>query len=450
MAMAGSWRQNECVGPGLSTRGASGSTNEEWCSINITTFNMNGPGIAKRRQDLITETLATLPEPSLIFCQELPGHFQRVIGAMAFEKTGNEAGVVWDPRDFEQCDDSPKTTDKEIRSIRDSLQESKNEASQLLSRLAMATLKASDNGKKFLAVSWHGPKNNYTLEKREETFWVLIHFCKEVSRRRKNVPFIIGGDFNFDTVELDEELLSQDGISRSTYELGPRLKEKDGRTIPYKDTFVFSNGIEVTGVRSFDINPFQKRVADPRSGRVYEEVFDHDLIHGVLEIIGPSANRNDDTSRAQTEDKEVSSLQRRFETIHLSGLDDYYYDYDNDEDGDDGGDFDNNYNHNNGDDDDDDDEDDDDDDEDDDDEDDDEDDDDEDDDDDDDEDDDEDDDGDDGGDCGDYYDYNYFYFDEDDDGDDVGDDVGDDGDDVGGDYWNDYFYHSDNCGYYYF
>ena len=318
MAMAGSWRKNECVGPELPTRGASRSTNEEWCSINITTFNMNGPsgpGIAKRRQDLITKTLATLPEPSLIFCQELPGYFQRVIGAnFKFEKNEKEAGVVWDPRYFEQCDDSPKTTDPEIRSIRDSLQESKDEASELLSRLAMATLKASGNGKMFLAVSWHGPINNDYRDpkKREKIFWVLIHFCKEVSRRRNNVPFIIGGDFNFDTAKLDEELLSQNGISRSTYQLGPRLKEKDGRTTPYKDTFVFSNGIEVTGVHSSDINPFQESVAGPRP------VFDHDLIHGVLEIIGLSADRNDDTSGAQTEDKQVSFLQRWLERIHLS------------------------------------------------------------------------------------------------------------------------------------
>ena len=65
------------------------------------TVNMNGKAKAVERRALLSEILSGTGS-SLVFCQELPGHFERDVVPLdyGFVKTGNEAAVMWSNQHF--------------------------------------------------------------------------------------------------------------------------------------------------------------------------------------------------------------------------------------------------------------------------------------------------------------------------------------------------------------
>lgn len=116
-----------------------------WSDFRIMTINMNGPGGADDRRELVLKTMKTVTA-SVIFCQEIPGKFQKevakcgAIGNYESVKTGEEAAVLWRTEDFDG--DPLHTTKTWISAIKDSPQRewSDVDMSEVRSRVAMVKL----------------------------------------------------------------------------------------------------------------------------------------------------------------------------------------------------------------------------------------------------------------------------------------------------------------------
>ena len=277
----------------------------------IMTINMEGRA---KRDDrvLLLKIIMSTYFSSIIFCQETPGHFERDIvdtcGTFGYDFVKNEknAAVLWRTEEFESSTEGLKTTDRSIIQIRDRVKYT----TELLSRIAMVKLTCRNCSETVLAVSWHGPHRGYdkTVGK-PNAFNGLTTFLQEICRE-KNIPtFIIGGDFNLDT--LDDELTLGDKVSVPVYELSRRqLKRFKERStyIPHKDNFVFLYGgnITVSWTRPFEIEDPNIEIEDPNtgtsdlteggyediqskmaSGKVsqVEEALDHDPVIGVLQFL---------------------------------------------------------------------------------------------------------------------------------------------------------------------
>ncbi|XP_020916241.1 uncharacterized protein LOC110253633 isoform X2 [Exaiptasia diaphana] len=203
------------------------------------TMNMNGKtgkGFAKRRRSLIKRVLTDV-NPEVVFGQELPAKFEEMIDDLTtenkwpdwdFVKVETEAGVMWDTSKFKGTKDGFRSTDTRMIKIREKL--GKTEASNLLSRAAFVKLTRKDDNTSFIAVSYHG---EYKTKKQREIFDCLVDFLERLSKEEKNIPFLIGGDFNFNTLSSPQKK-----VTFATYKLLPRASEKG--KIQYKDNFCWS------------------------------------------------------------------------------------------------------------------------------------------------------------------------------------------------------------------
>ena len=207
-------------------------------TINMKSPAINGEGIEKKRRKLLSIIMRSFFS-AVIFCQELPGYFEKEVvaecGASGYKcvRNGKESAVIWREEDFSESTDGPKITDTWIRELRNTLPD----ASQLLSRATMVNLISKSSDESVLAVSWHG-RHKIKDDAKKREFESLNTFLIEVIKRKKITSYIIGGDFNLNTLEV---ALSEDVVVGS-YELSPKQRKaqrESSRYIPYKDNFVF-------------------------------------------------------------------------------------------------------------------------------------------------------------------------------------------------------------------
>ena len=221
----------------------------------LMTINMNGNGKPSERRALSSKIIKH-GDPSVVFCQELPDRFIKDVVEKCdtcdydFVRTaGKEAAVMWNKEDFygEPVDAALKTK------IRDSLVAShkidNDSVSEIPTRTAVVTLSSKEDAcdcrYAFLAVSWHGPHSRMKMDKKKMVVKALILFSSEGCRWTDASSFIIGGDFNLNTLKDIGEDADLRGLNVlfSHYELSPRGKlaiEIKGRGrpyIPYKDNF---------------------------------------------------------------------------------------------------------------------------------------------------------------------------------------------------------------------
>ena len=225
----------------------------------VMTINMNGSasgsGGAQKRRDLLSIILRSAFPTALIFCQELPGNFKEEVVPEKYQyvNNGNEAAVIWDREHFYGSSKGLETTNSEITNLRDKIKDKRGHASELLSRISMVELTplGQESNESILAVSFHGCYKK-TGQKKAEAFFSLIEFLKKVIELRGINSYIIGGDFNFDTLEVE---LPKNAVV-SSYESSPRSQEKQeksARSIPHKDNFFWypKAFIEVSWARAF-------------------------------------------------------------------------------------------------------------------------------------------------------------------------------------------------------
>ena len=207
----------------------------------IMTINMNSPKkrVAEKRRKFLSIVMRSFFS-SVISCQELPGYFEEEVvaecGASGYDyvETGKESAVMWRKEDFDGETTGLKTTDTWIRELRGSLG---SDASELLSRIALVKLTSKASKQVVLAASWHGPHNNSDDEKKILVFDCLTAFLAKVVEEKEIPSYIIGGDFNLDTIKAR----LPDNVVVSNYELSPRQTQKQEKShcyIPHKDNFV--------------------------------------------------------------------------------------------------------------------------------------------------------------------------------------------------------------------
>ena len=260
----------------------------------VMTVNMNGKAKVDERKALLSEIISGTWS-SLVFCQELPGHFKRdvVLLDYGFVKTGNEAAVMWSNQHFHGNPVDPAFKTR----IRDKLvtlnKIDREMASEIPSRTAVVMLTARGRNfpkPSFLAVSWHGPnsgKKRWTLEKKQKVLKDLILFLCEMCCETNVSSIIIGGDFNLNT--LDKNGLVN--VYFPLYVLSPRgklAKERKGQGRPYigyKDNFAIINiapsvGSPFVDMKLSEVQPLLEFVYVKEEG----DVLDHDPIIGVLQF----------------------------------------------------------------------------------------------------------------------------------------------------------------------
>lgn len=277
----------------------------------IMTINMNSPksGVTEKRRRFVSILMRSFFS-SIIFCQELPGYFKDKVVAecgtsgYANVNNENESAVIWLKEDFHGETEGLETSDTSIRKLRDRLK-----ASELLSRIAMVKLTPKGSDESVLAVSWHGPHTNLGNEEKKGAFKTLTTFLAEVIKEKGIPSYIIGGDFNLNSLAPDIELAED--VTVPVYELSDRQKaqqQKSGKYIPFKDTFVLYPGIKkliVSHVRPFLIEDEGTAASDLSKddqakvkGEMTEatdtparptDMLDHDPIIGVLQFTSSTA-----------------------------------------------------------------------------------------------------------------------------------------------------------------
>lgn len=279
----------------------------------ITTINMKSPetgeGVTDKRRSFVSILMRSFFS-AIIFCQELPGCFEKKVveecgtSGYNYVKNGKESAVIWQKEDFDGETKGLETSDTRIRELRDRLPD----ASELLSRIAMVKLTSKLSKESVLAVSWHG---RYKVKKEDKLreFESLTTFLAEVIEEKGIPCYIIGGDFNLNTLEGK---LPKDAAVES-YELSPRQTQKQGarrRCIPHKDNFIWfpNKKLRVSNVRPLlfeDKGTTASDVSKEDQAKVEEEMakatatppkptdmLDHDPIIGVIEFTSSSAVRN--------------------------------------------------------------------------------------------------------------------------------------------------------------
>ena len=272
------------------------SNTSAMASYSIMTVNMNGSGKPFERRDLLSKIISA-NGPSLVFCQELPGCFEKGVVRKCkdpcdydFVFTEKEAAVMWSKNDFrgEPVDAAVKSR---IFQTVVASQNFYNNVSEVPARTAVVRLTSKGTkARTVLAVSWHGPHSATKLEKKQEVLKALILFLHEICRKKNVSLIIIGGDFNLNT--LDKNGLEELNVYFPEYELSSRGKlakkrEGPGRPyIPYKDNFAIITisppvgrpfgDMELSGVRPVSEFNFVKEDG--------KDILDHDPIIGVLQF----------------------------------------------------------------------------------------------------------------------------------------------------------------------
>lgn len=84
-------------------------------TINMSDQNDNSAGIGKagKQREVLNVISSSFPA-SIIFCQELPGCFEKEVVPEGYTcvKNQNEAAVIWDTKKFDASDEGLKTTDQ--------------------------------------------------------------------------------------------------------------------------------------------------------------------------------------------------------------------------------------------------------------------------------------------------------------------------------------------------
>ena len=261
------------------------------------TVNMNGHTNAQERRKLLSEIIRREgKKSSLVFCQELPGRFERdvVPDNYDFVRTaGKHAAVMWSKQHFHS-----KKVDAGFKTkISDTLPHTMNIIgddilSEIPARTAVVMLTAIKESCNFLAVSWHGPHSGWTLKRKQKALKGLILFLYEVCRRIEDVSLIIiGGDFNLNT--LAENGLEELKVDFQPYGLSDRATErwKDRKNyIPYKDNFAITT---TSTSEDFPFGAMKLWAVEPLSAFVYvkeegsekgKDILDHDPIVGFLQL----------------------------------------------------------------------------------------------------------------------------------------------------------------------
>lgn len=208
----------------------------------IMTINMNSPEsrVTEKRRKFLAILMRSFFS-SIIFCQELPGKFEKEVvekcgtSGYSFVKNEKESAILWLQEDFHGETKGLETTSGWIQNLRDTLG---RDASELLSRITMVKLTSKKSSEIFfLAVSWHG-RHTATEDRKRQEFKCLLNFLDHVIKEKKIPSFIIGGDFNYDTLQVE---LPNDVVV-SDYELSPRQTKREERNkkyIPHKDNFIW-------------------------------------------------------------------------------------------------------------------------------------------------------------------------------------------------------------------
>ncbi|PFX22521.1 hypothetical protein AWC38_SpisGene12964 [Stylophora pistillata] len=219
---------------------------------------------------------------------------------------------------------SPSPTppgEKLFRILSVTLEEKNSSENGLLSRISMVRLRPKRNPEAdILAVSYHGTYKK-TKEVRHSACKILLAFLDKVLEKNNISSYIIGGDFNFDTLEFE---LPSD-VTVASYEMSPRLQEKQeksSRFIPHKDNFIWFSKkvlkVSWSGPISFeDKNNLNSDLTEEDPEKVQEatnkkgteaaeatDMFDHDPVVGFLIHSSPS--------------KAVKNLSEEFKDMSLS------------------------------------------------------------------------------------------------------------------------------------
>ena len=274
----------------------------------VMTINMNGSaslrGGAQKRRDLLSIILCSAFPTALIFCQELPGKFETefVPEKYSYRRNENKAAVIWDGDHFDSSSEGFETTNADIMKLRDKIEKERGHASELLPRISMVKLTplGQERNESILAVSFHGPYNGKSKREKCEIFRSLIEFLKEVIKLRRIPSYIVGGDFNFDTLEVE----LPDKVIVSSTQPSTRSQEKQqesGRYIPNKDNFIWYPHAAVIKVswsralvfcnendKSSDLTKEEHETV-PREAKY---LLDHDPIVGVLDFLPRKARQD--------------------------------------------------------------------------------------------------------------------------------------------------------------
>lgn len=229
-----------------------------------TSYVRGGPDKCKRA----FKTLVENKNPSLVFLQET--NYQDIAGE--YEFSSRYRSVIKRREDAFLYDD----TELELTLIefRDMLtfqnRKFKDVALLLpLERISMALVNTSKKSKSkpdILCVSWHGPhaERGLDLEKKEEILKDLLSFVKSYSEECA-LPFIIGGDFNFELAGAKKVLKSFDEMEVYDYDV-----ERRSNRIDY---FISSKSLTL-----IDVKPV------PWNDKEANRILDHDPIIAKLQI----------------------------------------------------------------------------------------------------------------------------------------------------------------------
>ena len=212
-------------------------------------------------------------KPKLVLFQEFV--WKKGIDGIEWEDTpipkhyqyfGNtEASVLYDDRDIAAI----QLNSTELRRILENLQRTSNNAINSpfptdfdpLPRMCACTVSTNCVPFwEFICVSWHGPWNGWTLDRRKIHFQYLIEFLKKVITRFKR-PLLIAGDFNIDFPDIEEFIKHP----FKKYDYTPS-ERREGRV---KDYFITSIDMNLTKMKYVDIGSFK-------------DYLDHDPISSCL------------------------------------------------------------------------------------------------------------------------------------------------------------------------
>lgn len=293
------------------------------------TINMNGKGATEKRKEEIISNIKNPQRPSVIFCQELPS--QGIMNEVVDEVSGKcgsdnysykfassykdknkeiHVAVMWNETDFNNAKEV-KCTDVSIEDILQRLEEDTLALylRWVRERAAMVKLTSEKTGESFLAVSWHGPCKTkekkqpktkyYELRAKEherepkehklEALHVLICFLLEVCEKEALSSFIIGGDFNLNTSEVN--LTEYFGLTMLSY----NTQHKKG-SIPYKDTFIVwvKVGSDKRPLIASSVKPHKSE-----NGSSEASPLDHKPIVGDLKILNKEPSIKQDKGKLE-------------------------------------------------------------------------------------------------------------------------------------------------------
>ena len=162
-------------------------------------MNMNKTeGTADDQRMLLRERIG-LESPAIIFCQELPGYFEKVTTGYKSVEYGNEAAVMWKPKIFKGPNEVPKATKKQRDERKEITFRAMEEAKDLPSRISMVKLTKKSPTGSTLAVSYDGRYKGLNEKVKHDIFLILVEFLNKVIEKNGIDSYIIGGDFGFDT-----------------------------------------------------------------------------------------------------------------------------------------------------------------------------------------------------------------------------------------------------------